>query len=290
MSTDAENAEGTETIEGPPPVDRIEQAERFRAMHEGPEPLLLPNAWDAGSAKLLVSMGFKAIATTSSGFAASLGRLDGTAVDDEALSNAAAIIKVVGEVPVSADLENGFGDEPSVIRRTMLNALSVGLSGCSIEDYSGRADDPIYDLKLAAERIEVAASMAHRGPVRMVLTARAENHLHGRHDLGDTIARLQAYQEAGADVLYAPGLTALDDIRSVVTSVDRPLNVLALPGGPTVAELAEAGVRRISVGGAFAFAAYGALVEAAREFLDQGTYGFWERTKAGRAAVQEAFG
>ena len=275
--------------ENTPPVDRIEQAERFRAMHEGPEPLLLPNAWDAGSAKLLVSLGFKAIATTSGGFAASLGRLDGTALDDEALANAAAIIKVLGEVPVSADLENGFGDEPSVIRRTLLNALSVGLSGCSIEDYSGRADDPIYDLKLAVERIEVAASMAHRGPVRMVLTARAENHLHGRDDLGDTIARLQAYQEAGADVLYAPGLTKLEDIRSVVTSVDRPVNVLALPNGPTVAELAEAGVRRISVGGAFAFAAYGALVEAARELLDKGTYGFWDRAKVGRAAVQDAF-
>jgi 2-methylisocitrate lyase-like PEP mutase family enzyme len=131
--------------------------------------------------------------------------------------------------------------------------------------------------------------MAHRGPVEMVLTARAENHLHGRDDLADTIARLQAYQEAGADVLYAPGLTKLDDIRTVVTSVDRPVNVLALPGGPTVAELAEAGVRRISVGGAFAFAAYGALIEAARELLDEGTYGFWDRTKVGRAAVQEAF-
>ena len=276
--------------ENTPTVDRVAQAERFLALHEGPEPLLIPNAWDGGSGKLLVSMGFKAIATTSSGFAASLGRLDGTALDDEALSNAAAIIKTVGEVPVSADLENGFGDEPSVIRGTMLNALSVGLSGCSIEDYSGRADDPIYDLKLAVERIEVAASVAHRGPVRMVLTARAENHIRGRDDLADTIARLQAFQEAGADVLFAPGLTKLDDIRSVVSAVDRPVNVLALPNGPTVAELAEAGVRRISVGGAFAFAAYGALVEAARELLDKGTYGYWDRSKVGRAAVQEAFG
>jgi 2-methylisocitrate lyase-like PEP mutase family enzyme len=278
----------TET-ENTPTVDRIEQAERFRAMHEGAEPLLLPNAWDAGSAKLLVSLGFQAVATTSGGFAASLGRLDGTALDDEALANATAIIKAVGEVPVSADLENGFGDEPSVVRRTMLNALSIGLSGCSIEDYSGRADDPIYDPKLAAERIETAVSIAHRGPVRMVLTARAENHIRGRDDLDDTIARLQSFQEAGADVLYAPGLTSLDDIRSVVTSVDRPVNVLALPNGPTVAELAEAGVRRISVGGAFAFAAYGALVEAARELLDKGTYGFWDRAKVGGAAARQAF-
>jgi 2-methylisocitrate lyase-like PEP mutase family enzyme len=280
----------TENTPSPPSVDRVAQAERFLAMHEGPEPLLLPNAWDGGSGKLLASMGFQAVATTSSGFAAALGRLDGTALDDEALSNAAAIIKTVGEVPVSADLENGFGDEPSVVRMTMLNALSVGLSGCSIEDYSGRADDPIYDMKLAVERIEAAASMAHRGPVRMVLTARAENYLHGRPDLEDTIARLQAFQGAGADVLYAPGLTDLADIRAVVSSVDKPVNVLALPNGPTVAELAEAGVRRISVGGGFAFAAYGALVEAARELLDQGTYGFWDRAKIGWKAAQEAFG
>jgi 2-methylisocitrate lyase-like PEP mutase family enzyme len=272
-----------------PTVDRIEQAAHFRALHDGPEPLLLPNAWDAGSARLLVSLGFKAVATTSGGFAASLGRLDGTALDDEALANATAIVRAAGEVPVSADLENGFGDEPSVVRMTLLNALSVGLSGCSIEDYSGGPDGQIYDLKLAAERVAVAVSMAHRGPVEMVLTARAENHFRGRDDLGDTIARLQAYQEAGADVLYAPGLTKLDDIRSVVTSVDRPVNVLALPKGPTVAELAEAGVRRISVGGAFAFAAYGALVEAAREFLDEGTYGFWDRAKVGGAAVRDAF-
>ena len=271
------------------PVDRVEQAERFRALHEGPEPLLIPNAWDAGSAKLLVSLGFKAVATTSSGFAATLGRLDGYTMDDEALANAAVIVKAAGAAPVSADLENGFADEPSKVRITLLNALGVGLSGCSIEDYTGRADDPIYDAKFAAERVEAAAAIAHRGPVRMVLTGRAENFLHGRPDLDDTIARLQAYQEAGADVLYAPGLTALSDIRSVVTSVDRPVNVLALPNGPTVAELAEAGVRRISVGGAFAFAAYGALIEAARELLDQGTYGYWAKTEVGRSAVREVF-
>ena len=280
MSDDQESA---------PTVDRIEQAERFRALHEGPEPLLLPNAWDGGSAKLLASMGFKAVATTSSGFAASIGRLDGTALDDEALTNAAAIVKGAGAVPVSADLENGYGDEPGQVKMTIMNALSVGLSGASIEDWSGGPDGQIYDPKLAAERVAAAADMAHRGPVEMVLTARAENHLHGRGDLADTIARLQAFQEAGADVLYAPGLTKLDDIRSLVTSVDRPVNVLALPGGPTVAELSEAGVRRISVGGAFAFAAYGALIEAARELLDEGTYGFWDRTKIGRAAVQENF-
>jgi 2-methylisocitrate lyase-like PEP mutase family enzyme len=273
-----------------PTVDRVEQAARFRALHEGPEPLLLPNAWDGGSAKILVAMGFKAVATTSGGFAASIGRLDGTAVDDEALTNATAIVKAAGEVPVSADLENGFGDEPGQVRMTILNALSVGLSGASIEDWSGGPDGRIYDLKLAAERVAAAATMAHRGPVELVLTARAENHLHGNDDLADTIARLQAYQEAGADVLYAPGLRKLSDIQSVVNSVDRPVNVLALPGGPTVAELAEAGVRRISVGGAFAYAAYGALIEAARELLDEGTYGFWDRAKLARDVILPNFG
>jgi 2-methylisocitrate lyase-like PEP mutase family enzyme len=282
------STEPTETTA--PAVDRIEQAERFLALHDGPEPLLIPNAWDAGSAKLLVSLGFQAVATTSSGFAASLGRLDGYTMDDESLANAAVVVKAAGAVPVSADLENGFADEPSKIRVTMLNALAVGLSGGSIEDYTDRPDDPLYELKFAAERVAAAVSIAHRGPVRMVLTARAENFIRGRPDLGDTIARLQAYQEAGADVLYAPGLTSLDDIRAVVTSVDRPVNVLALPNGPTVPELAEAGVRRISVGGAFAFAAYGAMIEAARELRDQGTYGYWAKSDIGRSAVREAFG
>jgi 2-methylisocitrate lyase-like PEP mutase family enzyme len=251
---------------------------------------LIPNAWDAGSAKLLISLGFRSLATTSSGFAASLGRLDGYTMDDEALANAAVIVKTAGEVPVSADLENGFADEPGKVRITLLNALGVGLAGCSIEDYTGRADDPLYDLKFAAERVEAAVTIAHRGPTRMVLTARAENFIRGRADLADTIARLQAYQEAGADVLFAPGLTDAADIRSVVTSVDRPVNVLALPAGPPVAELAELGVRRISVGGAFAFAAYATLIEAATELRDQGTYGYWAKTDIGRAAVREHFG
>lgn len=270
-------------------VDRIEQAERFLALHQGPEPLLLPNAWDPGSARLLVSMGFKALATTSGGFAASLGRPDGTACSDEALANAAAIVLAAGSLPVSADLENCFVDEPSAVVGTVLSALKTGVVGFSIEDYTGRPEDPIYDRQLAAERVAAAVRIGHRGPVRMVVTARAENHLHGRHDLADTIARLQAYQEAGADVLYAPGLTDLADIKSVVESVDRPVNVLALPKGPSVAELAAAGVRRISVGGAFALAAYGALVEAARELLDQGTYGFWDRATVGREATREAY-
>ena len=165
----------------------------------------------------------------------------------------------------------------------------AGLAGCSVEDFTGRADDPIYEPALAAERIAAAAEVAASGPIRLVLTARAENYLHGRPDLADTIARLQAYQEAGADVLYAPGLTDLADIRQVVASVDLPVNVLALPGGPPVSELAAAGVRRVSVGGAFAFAALGALVQAATELREQGTYGFGSLAAVGRAAASDAF-
>src|SRR2546423_1055152 len=146
-----------------PTIDRVEQAERFRALHDGPEPLLIPNAWDAGSAKLLVAMGFGAVATTSSGFAASLGRLDGYTMDDEALANAAVIVKAAGTVPVSADLENGFTDEPAKLRVTLLNALGIGLAGCSTEDYTGRPDDPLYDLRFAADRVEAPTELGDRG-------------------------------------------------------------------------------------------------------------------------------
>jgi 2-methylisocitrate lyase-like PEP mutase family enzyme len=169
-------------------------------------------------------------------------------------------------------------------------AVAAGLAGCSVEDYSGREDAPIYDPGLAAERVAAAAEAAHGGPVRLVLTARAENWLHGRTDLADTIDRLQAYQAAGADVLYAPGVSDLAEIRQLVASVDRPVNVLARPGVPPVPELAAAGVARVSVGGAFAFAALGALVEAATELRDAGTYGFWDRAGAGSKAARSAFG
>jgi 2-methylisocitrate lyase-like PEP mutase family enzyme len=192
-------------------------------------------------------------------------------------------------LPVSADLERAFADEPSGVAATVRLALEAGLAGCSVEDFSGREDAPIYDPGLAAERVAAAAEAAHAGPVHLVLTARAENWLHGRPDLADTIARLQAYQEAGADVLYAPGLERLEDIRQLVASVDRPVNVLALPGAPTVPELAAAGVSRVSVGGAFAFAALGAVVEAARELREEGTYRFWEQARAGARAARAAF-
>ncbi len=267
---------------------QADKAQRFLALHRPGEPLLMPNPWDLGSAKLLASLGFEALATTSSGFAATLGRLDGGVSRDEAMVHAAVIVAAT-DLPVSADLENAFADSPAGVAETIVLAIQVGLAGASVEDFTRRDDDPVYDLRLATERVAAAAEAAHAGPVRLVLTARAENYLHGRPDLADTIARLQAYQEAGADVLYAPGLRRMEDIRQVVREVDRPVNVLAVDGAPAVAELAEAGVSRISVGGSFAFAALGALVSAATELREQGTYGFRAGSATGAAAARRAF-
>jgi 2-methylisocitrate lyase-like PEP mutase family enzyme len=266
--------------------DQRTRTERFRALHEGPEPLLIPNAWDAGSAAVLASLGFAAIATTSSGHAATLGRLDGAVTREEALAHGAALVSASG-LPVSADLENGFADEPGAVGETVELAIGAELSGCSIEDWSGEA---IYPFELAVERVAAAADAAHRGAVQLVLTARAENHIRGRDDLDDTIARLQAFEAVGADVLYAPGLIELADIRRVVESVGKPVNVLARPGVASVAELGAVGVRRVSVGGAFAFAALGALVEAAEELRTSGTYGFISRAVTGGQAARTAFG
>ncbi len=268
--------------------EQADRAERFLALHHSEGPLLLPNPWDAGSAKLLAALGFEALATTSSGAAMTLGRLDGAVTREEAIESAAAIVEAT-DLPVSADLENGFADDPEGVAETVRTAIAAGLAGASIEDYSGRDEAPIYGIEAAAERVVAAAEAAHGGPSRLVLTARAENHLRGVDDLADTIARLQAYQEAGADVLYAPGLSRLEDIRQVVSSVDLPVNVLAFPSVPSVPELAAVGVRRISVGGAFAFAALGATVEAARELLDEGTYGYLERTVLGLQVARPAF-
>ena len=269
-------------------TEQAEKATNFLALHSGDAPLLLPNPWDPGSARLLASLGFHALATTSSGFAATLGRLDGSVTREEALSHAASIVQAT-DLPVSADLENGFGDDPSEVADTLRLALEAGLAGCSIEDFSGREDEPIYEAGLAAERVAAAAEVAHTGAVHLVLTARAENYLHGRPDLADTIARLQAYQEAGADVLYAPALRQLEEIRQVVGALDRPVNVLAFPGAPAVSELAAAGVSRVSIGGAFAFAALGAVVEAANELMVDGTYAFLERARVGGRAASAAF-
>ena len=269
-------------------ADQAAKAALFLALHKRARPLLMPNPWDAGSARLMASLGFEALATTSSGFAATLGRLDGSVTREEAVAHAAAIAGAT-ELPVSADLENCFADEPDGVAETLRLALEAGLVGCSVEDFTGRDDDPIYDPGLAAERVAAAAEVAHAGPVHLVLTARAENYLHGRQDLSDTIDRLCAYQDADADVLYAPGPSGREEIRELVDAVDRPLNVLARPGAPPVDELAELGVRRISVGGAFAFAALGAAVEAARELTEDGTYGFLEPAGAGAQAARAAF-
>ena len=265
-----------------------QKARHFLESHHGDSPLLIPNPWDRGSAKLLASLGFSALATTSNGFAATLGQLDGSTTRDEALASAAEIAGAV-DLPVSADLENCYADDPAGVAETVRLAIGAGLAGCSIEDYSGRAGEPIYDRALAAERVAAAAEAAHSGPVHLVLTARAENFLRGDPDLADTIARLQSYQEAGADVLYAPRVTTMPDLRDLVSSVDVPVNVLALPGVPSVAELASIGVKRVSVGGAFAFAALGALAEAGRELLEKGTYSFWDLAAPGSAAARAAF-
>jgi 2-methylisocitrate lyase-like PEP mutase family enzyme len=263
-----------------------ELSANFLALHRPGDPLLIPNPWDAGSARLLASIGFQALATTSSGSAAAMGRLDGELSADEVLAHAATIVAAT-ELPVSADLENGFAqaDDLGGVAQAAHGAVAAGLAGFSIEDYG---DGVIYERRLAVQRVEIAAAVARESG--LVLTARAENHIRGHDDLDDTITRLQAYQEAGADVLYAPGLTAAAQISAVIAAVDKPVNVLARAGSPPVSELAALGVSRVSVGGAFAFAAFDALVQAAREFKELGTYGFTAHAASGSAAVRAAFG
>jgi len=264
-----------------------EQATRFLELHRQPRPLLLANAWDVGSAKLLESIGFQALATTSSGYAASLGRLDYGVSREEALAHAAALVDAT-DVPVSADFEDGFAADAAGVAESVRLALEVGLAGCSVEDWDPR-EQRLFSLDEAAERVAAAAEAAHGSAGRLVLTARAENHLRGNADLHDTIARLHAYQQAGADVLYAPALDRPEDLRELLAAVELPVNVLARRGTPAVAELAELGVKRISVGGGFAFAAYGAAVQVANELLSEGTYGFTELSGAGAKAVRSAF-
>jgi 2-methylisocitrate lyase-like PEP mutase family enzyme len=268
-------------------TDQAALADRFRALHRPGEPLLMPNPWDAGSARLLASLGFKALATTSGGFAMTLGRADGAVTRQEALQHAAAIVAAT-PLPVSADLEDCFADEPEGVAETAAGAVAAGLAGFSVEDFTHRDGDRIYELALAAERVGAAVEVAHRGPGSLVVTARAENYLRGNPDLDDTIARLQAYQRAGADVLYAPGIADPAAIRAIVSCVERPVNVLAFPGVPPVAELAALGVARISVGGAFALVGVDAVAGAARELLDEGTYGYLAAGAAGARAIRAA--
>ena len=258
---------------------------QFRELHAGPEPLLLPNPWDVGSAKLLACLGYAALATTSSGWALSHGETDGEVLRDGPLTHAGEIADAT-TLPVSADLENGFGDSPEEVARTVAACHGFGLAGCSIEDYDP-SSGTVYSLQQAVERVAAAVEAAGDD---LVLTARAENHIRGHDDLDDTLARLAAYADAGAHVLYAPGLKSAGSIRSAVECADRPLNVLAIAGVPTVAELGRLGVRRVSVGGAFAYAAYAALAEAATELRDRGSYDYLARTALGQQAARDALG
>lgn len=254
---------------------QLEKGKTFQALHERDGAFVIPNPWDVGTARVLERLGFEALATTSAGFAFSLGKQDNT-VDRVALLEHFAALAAATDLPVSADLGNGFGDAPKIAAETIRLAADAGVVGGSIEDATGRPDDPIYDHELAAERVKAAAGAARSLPFPFTLTARAENYLNGRPDLKDTIRRLQLYQTAGADVLYAPGLTSREDIAAVVRAVDRPVNVLmGLPGSQlSVEDLSRMGVRRVSIGSGLARAAYGAFLRAAREMREQGTFHF----------------
>jgi 2-methylisocitrate lyase-like PEP mutase family enzyme len=256
-----------------------DKARAFRALHERPGVFVIPNPWDVGTARILAGLGFEALATTSAGLAFALGRRDGEGAVSraEALTHARAIVSAT-PLPVSADLENGFGDAPETAAETIRLAAETGLVGASIEDATGNPDRPIYDAALATERIAAAVEAARALPFLFTLTARAENFLHGRPDLDDTIRRLQAFEAAGADVLYAPGLRDLAMIRAVCAAVGKPVNVImGLAGAPFSADdLAAAGVRRISLGSALSRAALGAFLRAAREVKERGTFSFAE--------------
>jgi 2-methylisocitrate lyase-like PEP mutase family enzyme len=249
------------------------KAEKLKALHEGEKPFIIPNPYDRGTARLLEGLGFKALASSSAGYAYSIGTLDNRVGRDVMLAHIADIVETTS-LPVNADLENGWGDAPEDVSETIRLGLVAGLAGGSIEDMA--PDRTLYALDLARARIEAAAERAHGGDVPFVLTARAENYLVGDRNLGTVIERLQAYQEAGADVLYAPGLTDIGEITELVRSVDRPVNVLAgLPGHSlTVDELGAAGVKRISTGSALAVAALGGFIKAAKEMRDQGSFTF----------------
>jgi 2-methylisocitrate lyase-like PEP mutase family enzyme len=267
-------------------VTQIEKAERFKALHEREGAFVIPNPWDAGSARLLAGLGFEALATTSSGFANSLGRLDGQVTLDEALEHCRRLCAAT-DLPVSADLENCFADDPGKAAATIRLAAQAGLVGGSIEDYTGDLSNPIYEFELAVERVHAAAEEARSLDFPFTLTARAESLLHGRYDLDDIIRRLQAFEAVGADVLYAPGLKTLDEVRLVTSALTRPVNILApMLNGMTVAQLAEAGAKRISTGGALARAAITALLQAGTEMLERGSFE-WISDLASSAEVKK---
>ena len=254
---------------------QLEKGRAFRALHERDTAFIIPNPWDIGTARLLATLGFEALATTSAGYAFSVGQRDNTIGRDRMLAHVREIVSAT-ELPVSADLENGFGDDPETVAETIRLAAETGLAGGSIEDMTNRPGDAIYPLELAVERVRAATEAVRSLPFPFTLTARAENYLVGRPDLKDTIKRLEAYQEAGADVLYAPGLASKADIAAVVSSADRPVNVvMGLQGVQmSLAELSKLGVKRVSVGSALCRAALGAFLRAAREMKDHGTFTF----------------
>ena len=256
-------------------LTQSEKARAFRALHHRDRAFLIPNPWDLGTARILTQFEFEALATTSMGLAFALGRLDNTVGRDHAMEHISAL-SAATDLPISADLENGFGDDPSQAAETIRLAAAAGAVGGSIEDATGRADDSIYPRELATERIRAAVEAARALPFPFTVTARAENYLHGRPDLKDTVARLQSYQDAGADVLYAPCLATKEDIATVVRSVDRPVNVvMGLRGVQlSLAELSTLGVKRVSVGSTLARTAMGAFLRAAREMSESGTFEF----------------
>jgi len=256
-------------------LTQAEKGSAFRALHERDSPFIIPNPWDVGTARLLAHLGFEALSTTSAGYAFSVGRRDNTISRQEMMAHVSAIASAT-DLAVSGDLENGYGDAAEDAAETIRLAAAAGLVGGSIEDATGRPDHAIYEKEHAIERVRAAAEAARALPFTFTLTGRAENYLHGRPDLKDTIQRLQAYQEAGTDVLYAPGLASKEDIAAVVSSVDRPVNVLMGLQGVQLsqAELSELGVKRISVGSALARAALGVFLRAAREMRQHGTFTF----------------
>ena len=256
----------------------MEKGQLFAALHERDGAFVIPNPWDVGTARLLAQLGFEALATTSAGYSFSMGQPENSIARAEMMMHAAAIVSAT-DLPVSADLENGFGDFPEVVAETFRLAAAAGLVGGSIEDMSRQPGRPIYEIGLATERVRAAAEVVREFSFAFTLTARAENYLAGRPDLGDTIKRLQAYQAAGADVLYAPGIVSKDDIATLVKSVDRPVNVvMGLQGVQlSLAELSAIGVKRVSVGSALSRAALGAFLRAAREMREHGTFTFAEQ-------------
>lgn len=260
------------------PIDQNEKARRLQALHAGPGAFVIANAWDAGSARILTAVGFAALATSSGAAAGMLGRRDGRITREESLAHAKAVVEAT-ELPVSADLENGFGDAPEDAAATIMGAVAAGLVGGSIEDYSGTS---LYPADLAVRRIEAAVAAARQAPFAFALTGRCENFIRGNPDLGDTIRRLQSYEAAGADILMAPGLPDLNAVRKVCASLKKPFNFMGGIKGrnPTVAELEAAGVRRISLATSLYRAAMTGLVEAAREVKDHGTFGYLDITLA----------